>query len=320
MYMMLEITMTKLRQAPLGATFKQDQSGQIYVESVSPQSCASRSGLKCGDIVLAVENKPVNTVPQITKALKTTSISATLRIERVAENYILKGGSRIKTEKNTSSDTEDVIDLTQIEQDSFVIVENRADIKNNKAKMSGGALKSPEKTPSNENMSSKFAQTLGNFSLRKRKTSVSSDKAGGEGSLKGTPNSSTPNTPQHTNTLKQHSTSNLLSAKKHSICETPEINAPDNENLADLIEILKSKEIEANPIILFNEDFQFNLKDGAKYLNINVWGTVLDEKDVLLGYTNIPLSHVLNECNNSVLGRYMRSYSFLPPTFNPPNR
>lgn len=45
-----------------------------------------------------------------------------------------------------------------------------------------------------------------------------------------------------------------------------------------------------------------------------------NDKDTLLGYTNIPLSHILSECCNSFLGHYMRCYSFLPPNSIAPNK
>lgn len=87
-----------------------------------------------------------------------------------------------------------------------------------------------------------------------------------------------------------------------------------------MIEVGRSKDSIASSVVSFNDEFQFSLKKGMKYLNLNVWGGLQDDKDVLLGYVNIPLSHVLNECFNSVLGHYMRRYSFLPPACTHSNR
>lgn len=57
-------------------------------------------------------------------------------------------------------------DLIQNEQDNFVMIETPKDTKK----------RVPKIIPSNENMA-KFAQTIGNFSLRKRKTSLSGKKS-----------------------------------------------------------------------------------------------------------------------------------------------
>lgn len=291
--------MTKLKQAQLGVIFKPEKNS-VAVESVSPHSCAFKSGLKPGDIVLAVENKSVTSVPQVAKFIKSvTSTHVTLRVKRLVDSYILR---KKHIEKNSTDEAE------QVEEGSFIIVDNVETPKK---------LKTEERIPkslsSNENVS-KFAQTIGNFSLRKRKTSVSEKS---EVSCKSTPTSSGPGTPQH-GVFKQHA-SPLLSGKKQSISEIPEI-LRENSDSIEIIEVGKSKELNAMTILYFNDDFQFSLKRGLKYLNVNVWGTVTDDKDVLLGYANIPLSHILNECFNSVLGHYMRRYSFLPPAFTHSNK
>lgn len=88
--MVLEITIQKLRQTQLGVIFKQEQIG-IVVDSVTPFSSAHKSGLKSGDVVLAIENKTVSSVPQVAKLIRSISTTnITLRVERNAENYILK--------------------------------------------------------------------------------------------------------------------------------------------------------------------------------------------------------------------------------------
>ncbi|XP_072392381.1 PDZ domain-containing protein 8 [Diabrotica undecimpunctata] len=311
LYMTLEITMTKVRQAQLGVIFKQEQ-GLVLVDSVSQHSTAYRSGLRPNDIVVAVENRTVQTVTQVAKFIKSISAAnITLRVDRLAENYVIKSKYSEETEMKVSCPTPEVpeeTELMQTEQDSFVIVETPKDTRK----------RVPKIIPSNENMA-KFAQTIGNFSLRKRKPSFSES-----GSAKNTPTSSNPTTPQHASLKQQQQAAQTaFSIKKASISEVPEITRTDTEtNYTELplhIDVHKSKELQATTVVQFNEDFQFTLKDSLKHLNINVWGTIPDERDVLLGYTNIPLSHVLGECCNSFLGNYMRCYSFLPPNNIVPN-
>lgn len=73
------------------------------------------------------------------------------------------------------------------------------------------------------------------------------------------------------------------------------------------------KELPADTLLQFDDDFRFAIREGAKYININAWATFSDSGDVLLGYLNVPLSHVASECSLSVLGHHSRRYSFLPP-------
>lgn len=317
--MILEVTMIKQKQVQLGVIFKQDK--YVIIESVAPHSCAYRSGLKPGDIVLAVENKTVSSVPQVAKFIRAvTSTTLTLRVQRLTESYILrkKRCEKVDVPKSVHNNS-DENEMTLSEENSFIIVEN---VKENidvakKPKVIDNVDKSPKTSSTNENVS-KFAQTIGSFSLRKRKASVS-DRSISELSSKSTPNSSNPSTPQHT-TVKQHS----ITSKKQSILEVPEmiktsLEVSDSEG-NNVIEVGRSKDAIASSVVCFNDEFQFSLKKGMKYLNLNVWGRLQDDKDVLLGYVNIPLSHVLNECFNSVLGHYMRRYSFLPPASTHSNR
>lgn len=321
MNIILEVTMIKQKQVQLGVIFKQDK--HVIIESVAPHSCASRSGLKPGDIVLAVENKAVSSVPQVAKFIRgVTSTTLTLRVQRLTESYTIrkKRCEKVDVPKSAQNNS-DENDTTLSEENNFIIVEN---VKENfdvskKPKVIDNVDKSPKTLSTNENVS-KFAQTIGSFSLRKRKASVS-DKSISELSSKSTPNSSNPSTPQHT-TLKHHSMTST--SKRQSILEVPEIiktslEGSDSES-NNAIEVGRSKDLIATSVVCFNDEFQFSLKKGMKYLNINVWGRMKDEKDVLLGYVNIPLSHVLNECFSSVLGHYMRRYSFLPPACTHSNR
>ncbi|CAH1188292.1 unnamed protein product [Phyllotreta striolata] len=306
-YVTLEITISKARQAPLGVVFKQDQ-GAVAVESVSTFGAAYKSGLQPNDVVLAVDNRSVQTVPQVAKLIKSVAAANyTLKVERVAENYRIKSKySADETERREPCPTAEVPEENELareqsDQDGFVMVETQP--KDTKKRV-------PKIIPSNENMA-KFAQTIGNFSLRKRKTSLSDS-----GSAKTTPASSTPSTPSKQPQSFTH--------KKTVISDIPEITTTDMENgqpeIPVNIEVHKSKEtpLQNSIVLQLNEDFQFALKEPFKYLNVNAWGTQENgDKDVLLGYANIPLNHVLAECCNSFLGNYTRCYSFLPPNNAP---
>ncbi|XP_030755746.1 PDZ domain-containing protein 8 [Sitophilus oryzae] len=287
--MMLEVTMTKLKQAQLGVIFRQEM-GFVIVDSVTTNSCAFQAGLRPLDVVISVENRIVGTVPQVAKFMKSISGSnVTLRIERLVENYVLKWKNSEEKEslvvvtgsevKSDDSETE----LTQTEQESFVIVDS--------VKKDDKKTRSPKMMPSNENMA-KLAQTISSFSLRKRKGVAPS-----------------PGTPQK---------SRAAPVKKNSTTELPEIvrteaDGLESEQIFSQIEVFKGKEMPVDDLVVFDDDFRFSPREGAKYININAWATVASSPDMLLGYLNVPLNHVAAECAVSVLGHHSRRYSFLPP-------
>uniref|UniRef100_A0A1Y1LUY4 PDZ domain-containing protein n=2 Tax=Photinus pyralis TaxID=7054 RepID=A0A1Y1LUY4_PHOPY len=329
--MVLELTIRKSLQQQIGVTFRFDQN-QIIVDSVTPQMAADRASLKVGDILLTVEGKSVTNITHLNKMLKLTPGNFSIRVERLCSGYQLKSRYFDKTEQKTPTSNVSSInegDFIQTEQeDSFIMIEAKpksfdaSDLKTirtaEKAKNDKAPLPKLIST-SNENVS-KFAQTIGNFSLRKRKPSI--ERTPPEGSTKSTPNISLPTTPQHSNP--KHSTPvSLLSTKKQSILETSECEkegSVESEPLVEYNEIHKGQTKDVVSVISYKDEYQFNLKETDKYLNVNVWGLTSEQKDILLGYMNISLGEVLNQCSNSMLGHYIRSFSFLPPTSTPPTR
>ncbi|XP_022900030.1 PDZ domain-containing protein 8 [Onthophagus taurus] len=316
-YLVLELTLTKVRHQHLGVIFKQEQTG-VFVDSITPLTPAAIAGLKAGDMLLAIENKNVNNVANVAKLIKAiSSVNITLKVERTVQDYVFKTKSKYdKNEKlemsskivNTPSSIDDLELETNSESLELMVSKKKSD------------TKVPKILAGNENMS-KFAQTIGNFTLRKRKQSV--ERTSNDNSTKTTPNASSPGTPQHSLKHCISIPSTILLNKKHSIAELPEIvrtdlETQDVEILSSVNECIKGKELSVGSLISFNDDIVFSLKEKHKYLNINVWGINGSRNEILLGYTNISLSEILNECCNSMLGQYMRTYSFLPPTNIPP--
>jgi serine protease Do/serine protease DegQ len=56
--------------APLQGAQFQDAAGNVVVSSIEEGSAAARSGLRAGDVIVAVNRKPVATVAQLAAALK----------------------------------------------------------------------------------------------------------------------------------------------------------------------------------------------------------------------------------------------------------
>ncbi|KAF5281441.1 hypothetical protein FQA39_LY17795 [Lamprigera yunnana] len=317
--MILELRVNKTNQQQLGVSFKFDQTC-VTVDSVTPQLAADKASLKVGDILLAVEGKPITNIVQLNKILKLLPCgNFSVRIERLCNNYVWKSKTDLKTPTVSKSINE-----------SLLISENTdlktIDMPDVTAKSKSGSLEKTrnEKMPlpkiistSNENVS-KFAQTIGNFSLRKRKPSI--ERPSTDSSSKSTPNVSLPSTPQHTSY--KHSviipSVSILSAKKQCIQEYSETSKEPEAEVVVYSKIHKGQINEFMPVINCKEEYLFHLKDTDKYLNVNVWGVTTSGKEVLLGYSNVPLAEILNKCSNSLLGHYIRSFSFLPPTSRPP--
>lgn len=163
---------------------------------------------------------------------------------------------------------------------------------------------------SNENVS-KLAQTIGSFGLRKRKQSSerTSSSEGGGGSARSTPGGSTASTPRH-----------VPGAKRPLDKTISEDAAPGEAETEPLTECYVGPPRDLGSVVQFEDEHSFTLRPTDRYLNVNVWGRNAQGEDLLLGYANIPLLHVLNECCNSMLGHYISSFSFLPPDNVPPTR
>lgn len=273
----------------------------VAVETVMPNTAAAKSGLMFGDLLIALDNKPISNVNHLSKFFKSTSnTNFTLRIERIAANYVFKSSDTMK-EKDFNQTIEALEDDTY--QD-FILLENKEDqgehAENVKKAKSGTNLDKMKgdvvpKIMSNENMS-KFAQSIGTFSLRKRKLA---EKVPNMDKKLNTHNS-TLHTGEFVNKLVTSETSDG-------------VKNIDGELFPNVVEIFKSQEFPLNSIITLNSEHIFNLNDSSNYLNINVWGTSA-ERDVLLGYLNVSISKILKECSSSLLGHYTRIFSFLPPS------
>lgn len=295
--MVFELTIPKQRQSNLGMTFRQNETtSSIIVDSVTPNGAAFAAGFRAGDAILAAQNRPVTSIQQLSKLVKATMSNGnvTFRVERIVDNYVMR------TEVGAAEEA--LEEGLEVVQDSFVMVE-----KAGKAVESGGDItrrfkgnfeKMPKLMGGAENVS-KIAQTLGNFGLRKRRA--------------GTPLG----TPQ-----KQKQPDRKSAEMPEIIVRTDSENFDSDVSSNGYVEIYRGHEVPVGSVLKFNREYVFGLKEGHKYLNVNVWGatTKPNEKDVLLGYANLPLAHILYECCSSVLGHYIKRYSFLPPSNAPSNR
>ncbi|XP_059054169.1 PDZ domain-containing protein 8 isoform X2 [Achroia grisella] len=321
--------------------------GVVLVDTVVPMSPAYRADLRRDDIVLAIDNKPVNNVAQVGKLLKCVDRRAvTVRVRRGARrddalitSGLAAGASAASTEPRrlrtnfTFRRVSEVMEGVRLqgmkaatsrtnlhESDSPSKPAEPQMETESQPKQKGELTKQPSKTSDSTGP--------GNFGLRKRRCSVenkSSDSSAGS-----TPPASGASTPLRQVTtvnktvkhpeipiIRTDSSECKISEKADILDdEDPifETGGPRQSEHVEICQMFWTKSIQLKPIIPFDEETDFKLNENHKYLNINVWATVPGEKDeVLLGYLNIPLSALLAECQDSTVPHHMKRYQFLPP-------
>ncbi|XP_075988143.1 PDZ domain containing 8 isoform X2 [Anticarsia gemmatalis] len=313
--------------------------GSVLIDTVVPMSPAYRADLRRDDVVLAVDNKPVNNVAQAGKLLRV--------VERRAVTVRVRRGGGGAAARRDDSETKRMKPNFSFRRVSEVMEGVR--LQGMRAAASKTSLQdsesSPAKTvepqnetdaqakqkiePARQTKPSEQPPTAANFGLRKRRCSVenkSSDSSAGS-----TPPASGASTPlrQATviNKIVKHPDIPIIRTDS-SECKIPEKEPEENEKEEQVFEtggprqtehveicqMFWTKNTPLKPIIPFDEETDFKLNENHKYLNINVWATVPGEKEeILLGYLNIPLTALLAECQDSTVPHHMKRYQFLPP-------
>ncbi|KAJ8734228.1 hypothetical protein PYW07_014779 [Mythimna separata] len=313
--------------------------GAVLVDTVVPMSPAYRADLRRDDVVLAIDNKPVNNVAQVGKLLRQVERRAvTVRVKR--------GGAGAGARRDEASEPKRMKPNFSFRRVSEVMEGVR--LQGMRAAASKSNLQDPESSPAktvepqNEtdaqakpNSKTEAArQTKAseqpvstNLGLRKRRCSVenkSSDSSAGS-----TPPASGASTPLRQanviNKTVKHPDIPIIRTDS-SECKIQEKEAAEEEDQmfevggprqcehVEICQMFWTKNTPLKPIIPFDEETEFKLNENHKYLNINVWATVAGEKEeILLGYLNIPLTALLAECQDSTVPHHMKRYQFLPP-------
>ncbi|KAM3966500.1 PDZ domain containing 8 [Aphomia sociella] len=315
--------------------------GVVLVDTVVPMSPAYRADLRRDDVVLAIDNKPVNNVAQVGKLLKcvdrravtvrvrrgakrddalTVAAAAAAEPRRMRTNFTFRRVSEVM-EGVRLQGMKAAVSRTNLQETDFSAKSTEPQAENETpAKQKGEPTRQLSKTSD---------QTApGNFGLRKRRCSVenkSSDSSAGS-----TPPASGASTPLRQATainktvkhpeipiIRTDSSECKVSEKGEILDEEDQVfetGGPRQSEHVEICQMFWTKSIQLKPIIPFDEETDFKLNENHKYLNINVWATVPGEKDeILLGYLNIPLSALLTECQDSTVPHHMKRYQFLPP-------
>ncbi|XP_061383034.1 PDZ domain-containing protein 8 [Danaus plexippus] len=308
--------------------------GAVLVDTVVPMSPAYRADLRRDDVVLAIDNKPVNNVAQVGKLLRYVERRAvTVRVKRGG----LVGSTRRDEEPRRLRTNFSFRRVSEV-MEGVRLQGMRATVSKNNLTETESPSKSPEQandteTPVKQKADlprpvSKASEAIGpaNFGLRKRRCSVenkSSDSSAGS-----TPPASGASTPlrqatainktvKHPDIPVIRTDSSECKISERAETEEEELfetGGPRQSEHVEICQMFWTKNVQIKPIIPFDEETEFKLNENHKYLNINVWATVPGEKDeVLLGYLNIPLAALLSECQDSTVPHHMKRYQFLPP-------
>uniref|UniRef100_A0A2A4K7V1 PDZ domain-containing protein 8 n=1 Tax=Heliothis virescens TaxID=7102 RepID=A0A2A4K7V1_HELVI len=310
--------------------------GAVLVDTVVPMSPAYRADLRRDDIVLAIDNKPVNNVAQVGKLLRLVERRAvTVRVKR--------GGNGAGARRDEASEPKRMKPNFSFRRVSEVMEGVR--LQGMRAAASKSNLQEPESSPAktvepqNETDAQAKSKTeaarqpkppeqpSANFGLRKRRCSVenkSSDSSAGS-----TPPASGASTPLRQanviNKTVKHPDIPIIRTDSSECRVTEKETAEEEEQMfevggprqcehVEICQMFWTKHTPLKPIIPFAEETEFKLNENHKYLNINVWATVAGEKEeILLGYLNIPLTALLAECQDSTVPHHMKRYQFLPP-------
>ncbi|XP_013144732.1 PREDICTED: PDZ domain-containing protein 8 [Papilio polytes] len=317
--------------------------GAVLVDTVVPMSPAYRADLRRDDVVLAIDNKPINNVAQVGKLLRSVERRAvTVRVRRggagSAGGAAGAGapGARREDEPRRLRTNFSFRRVSEVMEGVRLQSMRAATSRNNLLETDSPAKVSDASNDIDQKQKSESAKQTtkcteqagpGNFGLRKRRCSVenkSSDSSAGS-----TPPASGASTPlrQATviNKIVKHpdipiiktDSSECKPDKTEILDEEEQIfetGGPRQSEHVEICQMFWTKSIQLKPIIPFDEETDFKLNENHKYLNINVWATVPGEKDeLLLGYLNIPLAALLSECQDSTVPHHMKRYQFLPP-------
>ncbi|XP_046973213.1 PDZ domain-containing protein 8 isoform X1 [Vanessa cardui] len=307
--------------------------GAVLVDTVVPMSPAYRADLRRDDVVLAIDNKPVNNVAQVGKLLRSVERRAvTVRVRRGGS-----GGSARREDEPRKLRTNFSFRRVSEVMEGVRLQGMRSAASKTNLTETDSPSKSPEQQNDVDTTVKQKAESIrqipkasegpANFALRKRRCSVenkSSDSSAGS-----TPPASGASTPLRQVTtnktvkhpdipiIKMDSSECKVSEKIDSTLEEEEMFETGGPRQCEHVEICQmfwTKTVPIKPIIRFDEETEFKLNENHKYLNINVWATVPGEKEeVLLGYLNIPLAALLSECQDSTVPHHMKRYQFLPP-------
>lgn len=271
----LDVFIHKAKNQQIGIVFKQNGSQAVHIESVLPNTPACKSNLQAGDVLMAIEGKPVTTIQQIAKVVKTLQATVfSLRIERIIPGIIRNDA--VLEDLDRYDDLCDLPLSNPPKSDTNDL--GPAELVPKCLAVKSGLSSTPTSSPKKSNLIAKaIKKTMSRESGDKEKDK---DKEREKEKDRERNKAEEPErTGEEVNYFYQHST----------------IDCP------------------FSPLIQMDDMCSFQLDNNSRFLNVCVFSKCAGES-ILLGYNNVQISQVLVECSETSLNQCLRQIVLSPAT------
>ncbi|KAH8368794.1 hypothetical protein KR084_006023 [Drosophila pseudotakahashii] len=279
----MDVFIHKAKNQQIGIVFKQSGSQVVRIESVLPNTPACKSNLLAGDVLVAIEGRPVTTIQQIAKVVRTLQATVfSLRIERIIPGIIRNDAILEDFEKY-----EELGDLPQPNR----MVESEAEVADPplpkhlvvKPSLSGTPTNSPKKS----NLIAKAIKKTMSRDAGDKDKDKDKDKV----------------TDKDKEKDKDKVTDKDKDKEKEKEAEELTVNYFYQHSTIDCA---------FSPLIHMDDMCSFQLDNSSRFLNVCVFGKTSAGESVLLGYHNVQIGQILVECSETSLNQCLKQISLNP--------
>ncbi|XP_071949432.1 PDZ domain-containing protein 8-like [Antedon mediterranea] len=332
-----EVEIIKNNQKSIGVIFNTSTAdeSEVFIETIQPNTPASVTELKRGDILLSVNGKDVISSKNAVKLIKETKGKCKLRVQRPTQPVDAPDGKVEFVDQSQENDYDDFISDTittlgyspheqihgipkQMAAATTTLSESISPIlrrrQNNpdsrpqhKRRASWGAMDSSLEPLLD--LKSESTHSLGMFLKESERVKITKAQSR-EHSKSLQFNGMSPNDPDL-------DTISLASCPPDFLEETIDAQILNmGETTRQKKEDFHSSCLPASRDICWDEFFEFELEDTDKFLNICVWNRVkgqLGERDIPIGYCSVPLMDVALQCLTTLSGEHQEMFKLFPP-------
>ncbi|XP_016985251.1 PDZ domain-containing protein 8 [Drosophila rhopaloa] len=280
----MDVFIHKAKNQQIGIVFKQSGSQVVRIESVLPNTPACKSNLLAGDVLVAIEGRPVTTIQQIAKVVKTLQATVfSLRIERIIPGIIRNDA--ILEDFDKYDDLGDLPNPCQSrpEPDEPAPAEQVPKHLVVKPGLSGTPTNSPKKS----NLIAK--------AIKKTMSRESSDK----------------DRDKEKDRDKDKDKDKDRDKDKDKDKDKERSRTDEAEEPVNYFYQHSTIDCAFSPLIHMDDVCSFQLDTSSRFLNVCVFGKSAGES-VLLGYNNVQIGQVLVECSETSLNQCLKQISLNP--------
>ncbi|KAH8287179.1 hypothetical protein KR054_004146 [Drosophila jambulina] len=273
----MDVFIHKAKNQQIGIVFKQSGSQVVRIESVLPNTPACKSNLQAGDVLVAIEGRPVTTIQQIAKVVKTLQATVfSLRIERVIPGIIRNDAILEDFEKY-----DDLCDLPGLPLRPESEPDPAEAVAPKHLAVKPGLGATPTNSPKKSNLIAK--------AIKKTMSRESGDK-------------------DKDKDRERERDKDKDKDKDRSKSEEMEKPSGDEVNY-----FFQHSTIDCafSPLIHMDDVCSFQLDASSRFLNVCVFGKAGGET-VLLGYNNVQIGQVLVECSETSLNQCLKQIALNP--------